>query len=145
MTPMSNLLAVTLAVALERGPNAKSWSMLEYRGGKTPRPSQPRERPLRIVGRRGEHHQWAGWWLGEESAWRCAQPRMRPAPVAGPRRNGRGCEPTCLLQAVEVVTAGQSSRAATNDSSSQGHVGRAAAGLAQTSNQTHHSSLRCGS
>jgi len=35
----------------------------------------------------------AGNGIGETSARPCAQPRMRPAPVAGPRRR---CEPTCL-------------------------------------------------
>lgn len=37
----------------------------------------------------------SGGWLGETLAWRLAQPRMRRIHEIRPRRNERGCEPTC--------------------------------------------------
>jgi len=51
---MLDLPAIMFAVALERGPNAKSWSMQQYQGGKMPRPNSPHQRPRRIVRRGAE-------------------------------------------------------------------------------------------
>jgi len=87
-----------------RGHSSAVPSSSQHPGGNTPGASQPRPTSSTVrLRKRGGRHRHLRWWLGEMSAGRCAQPRMRPAFVAGPRRTGRKREPTCLAAAARTA------------------------------------------
>jgi hypothetical protein len=55
-----------------------------------------------VWGTRSGRHRPLRWRLGKSSARHRIQPRMSPATSAGPRRTGRGCEPTYPMTAANA-------------------------------------------